>query len=54
MTTEPDTNSTEYQAFIEECLKHCHCEIDQPCDGVMAGGPCDRQKEHRDTMDDAA
>lgn len=41
----------EYQKFVESMLPHCKCEIDQPCDGVLAGGPCDRQKEHRDTMD---
>jgi len=36
-------DTPEYQAFIDEALKHCMCERDNPCDGVLAGGPCDRR-----------
>jgi len=32
-----------YQAFVEEQTKSCHCRPDhmRPCQGVLAGGPCD-------------
>ena len=41
-----------YQAYIAECAKDCHCEVDGPCDGVLAGGPCDRIKDRRDDRDE--
>lgn len=31
----------EYQRFVQEMAKHCRCWRDGPCDGVLAGGPCD-------------
>lgn len=36
-------DTPEYQAFVEDMAKHCHClPLDRrPCDGVLAGGPCD-------------
>jgi hypothetical protein len=40
-----------YQKFVSECVKHCNCEVNQPCDGVLAGGPCDRQKATPDDRD---
>jgi hypothetical protein len=30
----------DYQAFVQEQAKHCRCSHG-PCDGVLAGGPCD-------------
>jgi hypothetical protein len=42
----------EYAKFVASMVQYCKCEIDQPCDGVLAGGLCDQQKEHRDSMDD--
>lgn len=44
--------SEQYQKYVEECAKDCHCEVDKPCDGVLAGGICDRQKAHHDTLED--
>lgn len=44
--------SEQYQKYIAACAKHCRCEFDSPCDGVLAGGVCDRQKDHRDTLED--
>src|ERR1051325_5575556 len=33
----------DYQAFVEEMAKLCRCTplSDRPCDGLLAGGPCD-------------
>lgn len=47
----PDIDTPEYQKFVEEMAVECHCypiEV-RPCDGLLAGGPCDRQGEHHDT-----
>lgn len=34
--------SEEYQWFVAETAKFCHCaEQHKPCDGVLAGGICD-------------
>lgn len=49
--------SKEYQKFVESMAEHCHCtpEDDRPCDGVLAGCPCDDlhlEGNHRD--DEAA
>lgn len=33
--------SEEYQKFVESMIPHCRCDFDKPCDGVLAGGPCD-------------
>lgn len=47
--------SEEYQKFVEESAKECHCHPDcgRPCDGVLAGGLCDgRGLEPDFTMDD--
>jgi hypothetical protein len=42
--------SEEYQKFVESMVQHCHCEPigNRPCDGVLAGGPCDGIQESRD------
>lgn len=42
------TDDPEYQKFVEEMSKHCHCQPphDFPCAGVLAGGPCDGMGEH--------
>lgn len=36
--------SAEYQRFVEEMAKYCEClPLERrPCDGVLAGGFCDR------------
>lgn len=35
-----------YQSFVESMVKHCHCRANNcPCDGVLAGGPCDMVQE---------
>ncbi len=41
-------DTPEYQAFVESMVKHCHCEYDQPCEGVLSGGLCDRKTKRRD------
>lgn len=42
----------EYQAFVSSMIPHCHCaERYRPCDGVLAGGVCDRIKDERDEYD---
>lgn len=43
--------SEEYQKFVESMVPHCRCEFDQPCDGVLAGGPCDQRRRHNDHLD---
>lgn len=40
--------SADYQRFVESMLPHCHCEIDRPCDGVLAGGLCDGRRDERE------
>lgn len=37
--------SEEYQKFVEDMVQFCECEsmYARPCDGVLAGGLCDRQ-----------
>lgn len=35
-------SSEEYQSFCEEMAEECECFPDCPCDGVLAGGPCDQ------------
>jgi len=43
-TPEEDPHQTEeYQKFVASMVPHCHCEPNErrPCDGVLAGGPCD-------------
>lgn len=48
MTADP-FESAEYQKFVEEMAKHCHCSPrHRPCDGVLAGGLCDRITDDRD------
>lgn len=38
--------SEEYQKFVASMVEHCHCcERNRPCDGVLAGGLCDRVEE---------
>jgi hypothetical protein len=31
-------------------VQYCHCEPigNRPCDGVLAGGPCDEMEDQRD------
>jgi hypothetical protein len=38
-------NSEEYQKFLDEMSEFCFCEYDKPCEGVLAGGLCDRKRE---------
>ncbi len=38
---EDPTDSPEWQVWIEGLAKHCRCRDNRPCDGLMAGGPCD-------------
>lgn len=36
----------EYQKFIASMVPHCQCRANNcPCDGVLAGGPCDMVRE---------
>lgn len=42
----------EYQAFVDEMVKHCWCDGDRPCDGVLAGGLCDGIDEEEETGHD--
>jgi hypothetical protein len=46
--------SLEYQSFEEEQAKHCRCTHNRPCEGVLAGGPCDEwiDDEDEDDYDD--
>ncbi len=34
----------DYQKFITSMLPFCRCDYDRPCDGVLAGGPCDHKE----------
>jgi hypothetical protein len=47
MSEESDPyESPEYAAFAESMVPLCHCDAAyKPCDGVLAGGMCDRIKE---------
>ena len=46
MSTDP-----EYQRFVESQVKHCRCSRNRPCDGVLAGGPCDDiQHDYEDDL----
>ena len=40
------TDDPAYHAWIESMAKHCRCSHNCPCDGVLAGGPCDDIQEH--------
>jgi hypothetical protein len=35
------TDDPAYQAWVESMAKHCRCDHDCPCAGVLAGGLCD-------------
>lgn len=39
-------DTPEYQSFVASMVKHCRCEYDQPCEGVLAGGICERKKNN--------
>lgn len=41
----------EYQQFVQEQAKHCRCSHG-PCDGVLAGGPCDEMDLSEDKEDE--
>ena len=43
----------DYQAFVAEQVKHCRCSH-KPCDGVLAGGPCDELDLTEDEEDEYA
>lgn len=46
MTDDPYFNNPDYDAFIAEIAKHCHCaDSHRPCDGVAAGGFCDNWQD---------
>lgn len=45
-------DTPEYHAFVEQMAKYCTCRVDSPCDSVLAGGVCDREKRGEDTMGD--
>jgi hypothetical protein len=46
------TDDPEYQAWVESMAKHCRCRNgDVPCDGVLAGGPCDEMPDPREDED---
>ncbi len=33
----------DYQSFVNSMAQHCRCAASyKPCDGVLAGGPCDQ------------
>lgn len=45
-----DTYDEEYQKFIEEMAKECHCSIHcRSCEGVLAAGLCDGITEERNS-----
>lgn len=55
VTDQDPYESAEYQRFVEESAKDCHCRHPYacPCDGVLAGGLCDGMGLGPDfTMDD--
>jgi len=50
-TTEKETQdpfeSKEYQQFVESLAQECRCAPccqSTPCDGLLAGGPCDSMR----------
>lgn len=51
MNTEEDPfQSEEYAKFVESMVPLCRCrESNRPCDGVLAGGPCDEVKDQLET-----
>jgi hypothetical protein len=46
--------SEEYQKFVESMVEFCDCEpsSERPCDGVLAGGPCDQKVDNKDWLDE--
>lgn len=52
--TEDPYESVEYQKFVEEQAQYCFCEPSdmRPCDGVLAGGPCDRNIDDHEEFSD--
>lgn len=55
MITQDPYQTKEYQRFVESMVPHCRCrEADRPCDGVLAGGPCDdvQNEETEETEDE--
>jgi len=50
MKTEEDPYfCEEYARFVDSMVRFCKCaERHRPCDGVLAGGMCDRIKDDRD------
>ena len=47
--------SAEYARFVSSMVPHCHCRANNcPCDGVLAGGPCDmvQEEEPQERMED--
>ncbi len=47
--------SAEYAKFVSSMVPHCHCRANNcPCDGVLAGGPCDmvQEEEPQERMED--
>lgn len=57
MTTETSWSDNEFQAeydaYVQSMVQHCQCLPleHRPCDGVLAGGLCDRLG-HYDKTDD--
>lgn len=46
--TDDAYQTEEYQRFVEESVKFCHCAAEhKPCDGVLSGGICDMNLETR-------
>lgn len=43
----------EYERFIASMVKLCRCQSEHqcPCDGVLAGGPCDERYDELDWPD---
>lgn len=55
LVDEDPLQSEEYQRFVASMVEHCHCcERNRPCDGVLAGGPCDgvEDKDFEGSEDD--
>lgn len=44
MKDEAQIYTEEYQKFINSMIPLCRCSHDQPCDGLLAGGPCDNNQ----------
>lgn len=50
-----DFDAEEYQRFVESMAENCQCRANNcPCDGVLAGGPCDmiQEEEVHESCDD--